>query len=168
MHALFNYYKNTLFAICYISLLTGCGTAYIATEKPFRDPIASITPGQTTRESVHALLGNPRRYSLFLWPSIDKGNLEVFGPKLHKAPCGDLDHYALIIYDATGRVDATDWKYTGSGFGRTTLYADGYGYTTGTRTIFPSKDGGGKADKAWARYLEIVQFRSSSWDKPIY
>jgi len=178
MHALFNYYKNTLFAICYISLLTGCGTAYIATEKPFMDPIASITPGQTTRESVHALLGNPSGPEEYLWPSIDEGNVEVFSAMgdaiglvfIFPFPSGEaVSHHALITYDVSGHVDATDWGYALYEFTSMFLYAGEYGYFNGTNTVFPSKDGGGKADKAWADYMiqmmHEIKYQYGSWDK---
>ena len=191
MHALFNYYKNTLLAICYISLLTGCGDPWIATEKPFNDPLVTITPGQTTRENVHGLLGKPLCCTKFLWPSRDKGNVEVFlakGDALGWAgfiPFPSTDrmlHYAMIAYDLSGLVNEIDTghvalnsmnpSYTvkqilseqitshhgGHSYSVDIifLYAGEYGYYNRSNTFFPSKDGGGKSDSAWAYYIKYM------------
>jgi len=191
MHALFNYYKNTLFAICYISLLTGCGDPWIATEKPFNDPLVTITPGQTTRENVHGLLGKPLCCTKFLWPSRDKGNVEVFlakGDALGWAgfiPFPSTDrmlHYAMIAYDLSGLVNEIDTGHVAlnsmnpsytvkqilseqitshhGGYSDEVnpiiLYAGEYGYYNKYNTFFPSKDGGGKSDSAWAYYIKYM------------
>jgi hypothetical protein len=186
MHTLFNYYKNTLLAICYISLLTGCGNPWIATEKPFNDPLVTITPGQTTRENVHGLLGKPLCCTKFLSPSRDKGNVEVFlakGDALGWAgfiPFPSTDrilHYAMIAYDLSGLVNeidsghvATNAMYPGHDVKQITsgrvaysdsvdrifLYAGEYGYYNRSNTFFPSKDGGGKSDSAWEDYIKYM------------
>jgi hypothetical protein len=165
MYTLIKYYKNTLFAVLCLSLLAGCGGPMIATERPFSDPLASMTPGQTTREDVHTLLGEPMCCTNILWPSRDEGRVEVYrtwGDALGLAgfvpvPSGDLTHYALITYDASGRVNATDWDYAAGASDVNLLYAGEYGYFPRLDTIFPSIDGGGKTDRAWVKYMKSAQ-----------
>lgn len=165
MYSLIQYHKNTLFAVLYLSLLAGCGGPSIAIEKPFRDPLASMVPGQTTRESVHTLLGKPCSGTNFLWPSKYEGNVEVFRASgdawgwagfIPVPADGNMTHYALITYDSSGRVSATDWGYVAREDFYMFLYAGKYGYDHVSNTIFPSKDGGGKSDKAWASYMHYA------------
>lgn len=148
-----------------LSLLTACGDALIATNRPFGDAREDIKPGQTSRKDVHQLLGQPLITKINIsWPAVDDGNVEIYTAagssvgliSIIPVPTGDIDHYALITYDESGRVSEADWNYNTyniSPWSGVFLYAGDYGYDTGTNTIFPSKDGGGKADRAWERYL---------------
>ena len=86
-------------------------------------------------------------------------------------------HYAMIAYDLSGlvneidsghvAVNSIDPSYTVneiiSGHGGYSdevnpifLYAGEYGYYNISNTFFPSKDGGGKSDSAWAYYINYM------------
>ena len=134
-------------------------------EKP--KPLASITPGITTREGVRILLGQPLSGGVFLWPAIDNGDVEVYSA--YGTASGrwifllreleDTTHYVLVTYDSSSHVSATDWDHVAYEGEDMFLYAGKYGYFHSTNTIFPSKDGGGKADKAWASYMSYSRTR---------
>jgi hypothetical protein len=136
----FNTPNSELLVLLFFFLLSGCGSPTIATDKPFQDIRASITPGKTTLEDVHKLMGDPAR-------SITTGKAEISAAgcsgtwndiktcmqrrahtkkrwEFYKTsgagigffaivpvPSGPVYHYALIVYDEAGRVSAADWGY---------------------------------------------------------
>ena len=112
----------------------------IATDKPFQDKRARITPGKTTREDVHKLMGEPTRSIATKKPEIPSAGCsgtwndiktcmqrkalterrwEFYKTRgggigfvaIFPVPSGDVHHYALIVYDDAGRVRAADWGY---------------------------------------------------------
>jgi len=117
------------------------------------------------------LLGAPRTANL-LWPIVDQKNPEVYltsGSSIGligviPVPSRDLDHHALITYDAAGYVIETDWGQDAgiNSWNGIALYAGDYGFFTGTNTVFLSKDKGGKADKAWVNYIVLSVFFAST------
>ena len=177
--------KNVLLVFAWVFLLFGCGVPMIATEHPLRNARATITPGVTTRADVHTLLGKPKQELDFTtcvgtWQEIKECQEknaqnqpawefyaiagDAIGITLIPVPLtGAFQYYALITYDESDRVTATAWGREGldsfaSTWNRLALYADSYGYYVGTGTVFPSIDGGGKADLAWASYLSDMAF----------
>jgi hypothetical protein len=147
-----------------IALLTGCGVLRVASKNPYGDSLAAITPGQTSREQVHSLLGTPT------WVS-DNGRAEVYeargsgiGSIAIVVPVpASFPYFAMVIYDDSGRASATGWTvslddYASSRWGDVTIYADGYGLYWASRTLFPSVDAGGKVDEAWSLYLRFLAY----------
>jgi TPR repeat protein len=93
-----------IFVFTALAVLSGCGGPVIQLTKPYKDIDDQITRGRTTRDQVHALLGepylaNPDRKSE-MYTSEGKGMGYVFIIPVH---AGYL-HYLIIDYDETERV----------------------------------------------------------------
>jgi len=87
-----------------LAALVGCGGPLLPLAKPYKDIDYQITPGRTTRDEVHALLGkpyltNPDRKSE-MYTSEGKG-IGLAG--IIPVPAGYL-HYLIVAYDEAEQV----------------------------------------------------------------
>ena len=150
--------------VLWLLLLAGCGDPAFVIQRPFREPVESIQIGHTTRSEVHDLLGLS-----YVYDRDPAGKWDVFRDwgdgigLLLILPVPRPDgwrHYLLVTYDEEGRVNALGTKEEWSSITESdkAIFAGRYGYYTGLRQAFPSIDGGGKADSAWAAYLKWYKY----------
>jgi hypothetical protein len=148
---------SRLFIASILTLLAGCTAIGLPRESPLNDAQQSIQIGSTTRSDVHNLLGLPDDHDLIdSWEVYSAVGSQIEVLTFVVVPFGFSHiiayYYLLLTYDTSERVsamDTADSTYEPGGV----LFAGNYGYLISTKTIFPSIDGGGKADKAWAIYL---------------
>ena len=91
--------------------LTGCGDPEIAIVKPYKDLDERIIIGLTTRDEVHALLGEPHRTGTYSKAELYIAEGGAIGFIAIIPFPSEYIHYAIINYDEADRVVSikSDW-----------------------------------------------------------